>query len=139
MTTATRRCNRGERGAGVYGLSAGILMFLLILFFAVQLTFNLYARSHVSSAGFAAARAVAGYRSDDRRAAAAAEAEAVLRERLGSGGGAALVEWDLSRPDVVRLRVAFEVPSIAPERIAGAIGLGEIDRTFEVHVEEPQP
>ena len=48
-------------------LTGGLLVFLLLLFFAVQLTINLYARSQVTAAGFSAARNVAGYENDQRR------------------------------------------------------------------------
>ena len=133
-----RRPGAGKRGAGTYSLSAAVLVFLLLLLFAVQLTFNLRARSHVTASSYSAARIVAGYRSNGARAAATAEAEATLRDRLGPLGSQAAVEWDLSRPDVVRVHVAVTVPSVAPARIAAALGLNEIDRTIEVRVEEPQ-
>ena len=110
-------------------------MFLLLLFFAVQLTTNLYARSQVTAAGFDAARRVAGYDNDQRRDAASAEAETRLRSTLGSMGAGILVEWDLSDPDLVRLHLVLVPPSIAPPLVRGAVGLDKIDRTIVVRAE----
>jgi hypothetical protein len=135
---ADRRRHAQERGAGVFGLSAGLLVFLLLLLFSVQLTYNLYARSQVTAVTYSAARVVAGYRSDDRRAAAAGEAEARLRRQLGRAGSSAIIEWDLDRADVVRLHVMLDVPAFAPAFVRAATGLDRIDRTIEVRVETPQ-
>ena len=123
------------RGAGLVTLTGGLLVFLLLLFFAVQLTVNLYARSQVTAAGFDAARRVAGYDNDQRRDAAAAEAETRLRSMLGSMGDDVRLEWDLSDPDTVRLHLMLTPPSIAPALVRGAVGLDEIDRTIVVRVE----
>jgi hypothetical protein len=113
-------------------------VFLLLLFFAVQLTINLYARSQVTAAGFDAARHVAGYDNDQRREAAAAHAETRLRSMLGSMGDDVRIEWDFSDPDVVRLHLVLTPPSIAPALVRGAVGLDQIDRTIIVRAETPQ-
>ena len=126
------------RGAGLVTLSGGLLVFLLLLFFAVQLTINLYARSQVTAAGFDAARYVAGYDNDQRRDAAVAEAETRLRSMLGSMGDDVRLEWDLSDPDTVRLHLMLTPPSIAPALVRGAAGLDQIDRTIVVRVETPR-
>ena len=126
------------RGAGLVTLTGGLLVFLLLLFFAVQLTINLYARSQVTAAGFDAARRVAGYDNDQRRDAAAAEAETRLRSMLGSMGDDVGLEWDLSDPDTVRLHLMLTPPSVAPALVRGAVGLDQIDRTIVVRVETPR-
>ena len=126
------------RGASLVTLTGGLLVFLLLLFFAVQLTINLYARSQVTAAGFDAARHVAGYDNDQRRDAAAAEAETRLRSMLGSMGDDVRLEWDLTDPDTVRLHLMLTPPSIAPALVRGAVGLDEIDRTIVVRVETPR-
>ncbi|MEO5839191.1 MAG: hypothetical protein ABIQ73_29780 [Acidimicrobiales bacterium] len=123
------------RGAGLVTLTGGLLVFLLLLFFAVQLTINMYARSQVTAAGFDAARHVAGYDNDQRRGPATVEAEARLRSMLGSMGDDIRVEWDLSDPDTVRLHLTLAPPSIAPALVRGAVGLDQIDRTIVVRTE----
>ena len=72
-----------DRGSGLIALTGGLLVFLLLLLFAVQLSINLYARSQVTAAGFDAARRVAGYENEQRRGAATAEADTRLRSMLG--------------------------------------------------------
>ena len=126
------------RGAGLVTLTGGLLVFLLLLFFAVQLTINLYARSQVTAAGFDAARRVAGYDNDQRREAAAADADTRLRSMLGSMGNDVRIEWDFSDPDIVRLHLMLTPPSIAPALVRGAVGLDQIDRTIVVRAETPQ-
>ena len=124
-----------SRGTGLVSLTGALLVFLLLLFFAVQLTINLYARSQVTAAGFDAARHVAGYENDQRREAASAEAESRLRTMLGSMGDDVRLEWDLSDPNTVRLHLVLTPRSIAPPLVRGAVGLDEIDRTIVVRVE----
>ena len=124
-----------SRGTGLVSLTGALLVFLLLLFFAVQLTINLYARSQVTAAGFDAARHVAGYENDQRREAASAEAESRLRTMLGSMGDDVRLEWDLSDPNTVRLHLVLTPRSIAPPLVRGAVGLDEIDRTIVVRAE----
>ena len=124
-----------NRGTGLVSLTGALLVFLLLLFFAVQLTINLYARSQVTAAGFDAARHVAGYENDQRREAASAEAESRLRTTLGSMGDDVRLEWDLSDPDTVRLHLVLTPRSIAPPLVRGAVGLDEIERTIVVRAE----
>ena len=129
------RTRSRSRGAGLVTLTGGLLVFLLLMFFAVQLTINLYARSQVTAAGFDAARLVAGFDNDHRRDAATEEAESRLRAMLGSMGDDVRIEWDLSDPDAVRLHLMLTPPSIAPELVRGAVGLDQIDRTIVVRTE----
>ena len=124
-----------ERGSGLVALTGGLLVFLLLLLFAVQLSINLYARSQVTAAGFDAARRVAGYENEQRRSAATAEADTRLRTMLGSMGRDVRLEWDLSDPDTVRLHLTLTTRSVAPALVRGAVGLGEIDRTIIVRTE----
>ena len=129
---------RGEaecRGSGLVALTGGLIVFLLLLLFAVQLSINMYARSQLTAAGFDAARRVAGYENDQRRGAATIEADARLRSMLGPMGRDVRLEWDLSDPDTVRLRLVLIPRSVAPALVRGAVGLDEIDRTIVVRVE----
>src|SRR3954452_14344588 len=99
-----------DRGAGLLGTSFGILVFLGFLFFAVQLLFNLYATSVVTSTTYDAARRVAtvghpATRSDIERA------EASARDALGGYARRVTFEWDVaSDPSIVRLHVTARNP-----------------------------
>ncbi|MEM9203760.1 MAG: TadE/TadG family type IV pilus assembly protein [Actinomycetota bacterium] len=122
------------------GVTAGILVFLLLLFAAVQILFNLYATSMVTSAAHEAARDVAGYDSATDRCAAVADAEAGFIEALGSYGrdGYARLTWNCAGPDVVSVQVTANHPTVLPARMAGLLSLGQVDRTIVVRVEEFQ-
>ncbi len=114
----------------------GVLVTLLLLLFAVQLVFDLYATSVVTGAGYDAARAVAGYESDQQRARAAAAATTELRRRLGAYGRDHLgVEWNLNDPEVVELRLTAVHPSVLPASLSGRTALGNLDRTIRVRRE----
>jgi hypothetical protein len=126
-----------ERGAGIIGTAAGFLVFLLLMFTAVQVLFNLYATSMVTAAAHDAAREVAGFRAVDDRCAATIEAEADFAERLGGYGdaGYARLQWTCTDPDVIRVRVIASHPSILPRRLSGLLSLSALDRTIEVRIE----
>ena len=122
------------------GTSAGFLVFLLLLFAAVQILFNLYATTMVTSAAHAAVREVAGHAAAPDRCAAVAGAEARFVERLGDYGrdGRAALTWNCTSPDVVSVQVVAEHPTVLPARMAGLMDLGRLDRTIVVRVEEFQ-
>ena len=122
------------------GTSAGFLVFLLLLFAAVQILFNLYATSMVTSAAHEAAREVAGYAVAADRCAAIADAEAGFVESLGEYGrdGYAFLTWNCTDPDVVTVQVVANHPTVLPARMAGLIDLGRLDRTIVVRIEEFQ-
>lgn len=127
-----------ERGAGLFATSAGLLVFLLLMFAAVQILFNLYATSLVTSAGYDAAREVAGFRAAGDRCGAIRDAEAAFVEQLGRYGAAghATLDWTCTDPDTVTVRITAEHPSILPTRLAGLAGLSQMDRTITVRVED---
>ena len=120
------------------GTSAGFLVFLLLMFAAVQILFNLYATSLVTAAAHDAAREVAGFDASANRCAAVPAAEAGFVQALGEYGeqGHAHLEWTCADPDIVRVRVVANHPTILPPRMAGLVSLGHLDRTIEVRVEE---
>jgi len=127
---------RGDRGAGLLSTSFGILFFLGFLFFAVQLLFNLYATSVVTSVTYDAARFVA---TSGHPATPADTDAAEARAKLELGRYATNVrfEWDLySNPAVVRLRVIAKNPRFLGPAIDSLVGFDEIDRTVEVRVEQ---
>jgi hypothetical protein len=125
-----------DRGAGLLGTSFGILVFLGFLFFAVQLLFNLFATSVVTSATYDAARRVAtvghpATQSDIDKA------EAAARDALGGYARRVTFEWDVaSDPNVIRLHVRATNPRFLGPSIDTLVGLDEIDRTVVVRVEE---
>lgn len=126
-----------DRGAGVVGTAAGFLVFMLLLFAAIQLLFNLYATSMVTAAAHDAAVEVAGFRSSTDRCAAVETAERGFTEALGTYGAAghATLEWTCSDPEVVRVRIRATHPSVLPPRLIGLRSLSELDRTIEVRIE----
>ncbi len=138
MTSSRRARRRGcdERGQGLLSLVGALIVFFALLFFAVQLTVALASRSAVTAAAFAAARDVAGYDAVDDRDAAAVRAEQRLRTLLGRRGDDARIEWDLSDPARVRVRVVLAAPSVAPGFVMDAVGLAVTDRTITVHRED---
>ncbi|MGI9600479.1 MAG: hypothetical protein ACR2QE_01240 [Acidimicrobiales bacterium] len=110
-------------------------MVLIMVLFAVQLIYDLYATSVVSGAAYDAAREVAGYDSHQRRAQAAGVATEELRRRLGSYGHTIEVQWRLDDPGVVELRVFAVHPSILPARWSGRTPLGTLERTIRIRRE----
>jgi Flp pilus assembly protein TadG len=122
-----------DRGAGLLSTSFGILFFLGFLFFAVQLLFNLYATSVVTSATYDAARSVAA---SGHPATATDAAEARAREALGSYASRVTFTWDLADPEVVKLRVTAVNPRFLGPAIDSLVGFDVIDRTVVVRVEK---
>lgn len=111
-TTSTRSVD--ERGVGTVSSLVGVTAFLVLLFFAVQLSLNLYAGSAIAAVAFDGASAVAAA-PDDSTAPVAAEARARrILDRFESSGGALTFSWGLGRPDVVTLTVDARRPSLLP-------------------------
>lgn len=129
-----------ELGAGLLSTSAGFLVFMLMLLAAVQILFNLYATSIVTGAAHDAARQVAGFDSAANRCAATAVAEAAFLRSLGDYGSAghASLQWTCNDPNVVKVRVQAQHPSVLPTRLAGLSSLANLDRTIEIRIEALQ-
>ncbi len=127
----------GSRGAGLLGALAALLVFFLLLLVAVQVLFNLHADSMVTSAGFEAARVVAGFDRAPDRCRAVPTGERRFREALGRFGAASSIrlDWTCDDPDEVRLAVAAEYPTVLPPFLRGLTGLGRLDRVITVRVE----
>jgi hypothetical protein len=129
-----------DRGAGLIGTIAGVLVFLSFLLFAVQLLINLYATSAATSAAFDGARLVAGNRTDhatpDSIDRAQAEAERRMRDELGQLGDRVTFDWSASDADVVAVRIQGPAPRFLLPGLGGALGFDTIDRTARVRIEE---
>lgn len=136
-----RRC-RGDAGASLVATSAGVLVFLVFLLFAVQILIGLYGRSVVTSAAYDGARSVAGARVDHddpvavERAQAAATAR--MRQQLGDVGSRASFDWSGSDADTVVLRVEADNPRFAFGGMTGPLATDHIDRTVRARVERPR-
>ena len=137
-TTAQRHARGDERGVGLIGSVAGLLVFLAFMLLAVQTLVALHARSAVTDAAYEGARAVAGARVDhgDPVAVAAAQADAGARVRslLGRYGDSVELDWSGTTADTVSLRVSARPPTFLWTALRGPTA--PIDRTVRVRVEE---
>jgi hypothetical protein len=112
---------------------SGVLVILLLLLLAVQVLFDLYARSAVTAAAFDAARVVAGSDAGASQS-SQGEAEADARRELGAYGQGASFDWVVDSEDV-RLVVRVSNPSVLPGMIAAPLGLDTVDRSVIVRRE----
>lgn len=131
---ASRDATRGDEGAGLLGTSLGVFLFLVLLLVAVQVAFDLYARSAVGAAAFDAARAVAAAASvpGEETTASIEAAEARARAVLGGYGDGAEFEWEMSE-DAVVLTVRVANPSMLPPALR--LGDRETERTVRMRME----
>jgi hypothetical protein len=121
-----------ERGGGPISIWVGFSVFLVMLLFAVQVLFNLYAASVVTAVSYDAARQVAG---SDGGPTYTAAAEARARQSLGRYAGRVAFDWSGSSADEVVLRVQSHNPNVLlPVAIAPA-ALDRLDRTIRIRVE----
>jgi hypothetical protein len=132
-STRSASSRRDERGTGLIGGIAGIVAFLGFMLFAVQVAYDLYATSGVTSAAFDAVRVVAGANAADDPAARDA-AEAGARKVLGKYGDAVVFAWSVD-DDVVSLHVQARNVSFLPSVLRRPLGLDVVDRTVRARVE----
>lgn len=122
------------------GTIGGVTVFLAFLFFAVQLLFNLYATSVVTSTAHDGVRQVAGSEVDHTDPVAVEQArlgaEAHMRGVLGEYADRVTFDWSASTADVVSLRVHARNPRLTFGGLGGQLGFDEIDRTVSMRVEE---
>lgn len=127
-----------DRGGGLIGTSAGLLVLLALLLFAVQSLFALFARSAVTDAAYEGARQVAGDRvaHDDPVAISLArqQAERTVRSHLGRFGSTITLDWSGSSADTVALTVHARPPGFLWDSLRGA-GPDPISSTVRVRVE----
>lgn len=124
-----------ERGAGLISISIGFCVFLVMLLFAVQVLFNLYATSVVTAVTYDAARRVAGA---DGGPSSMAAAEGQARQSLGRYASRVTFDWNGSSAEEVVLRVQAESPSVLLPSFAGPVALDRLDRTIRIRVERFQ-
>ncbi len=121
-----------ERGGGPISLWVGFSVFLVMLLFAVQVLFNLYAASVVTAVSYDAARRVAG---GDGGESYVAEAEEQARQSLGRYSEKVTFDWSGTSSEEVVLRVQSDNPSVLLPMMAGPAALDRLDRTIRVRVE----
>jgi hypothetical protein len=133
----TRRAD--DRGAGLIGVIGGVTVFFVLLTFAVQLLFNLYATTVITAAAHDAAHRAASGRVDrtdpDAVIAVVDEAEAGARAVLGRYVERVEFTWDVD-DEWIRLTVEADHPVLALESVAGVFGLNRTERTVVVRVEQ---
>lgn len=136
-----RTALRDEAGTGLIGTVAGVTAFLFLLLFTVQVTATLFATSTTTAAGYDAARSVAAATVDHHDPVAVDRAvrvaETRFRRLLGRAGRDADLDWDVGS-GAVRLHVAVPAPAVLPVGVAAIGGLGRVERTFVVRVEQVQ-
>ena len=121
-----------ERGGGPISIWVGFSVFLVMLLFAVQVLFNLYAASVVTAVSYDAARRVAG---SDGGPSYIAEAEDQARQALGRYASRVTFDWSATSEEQVVLRVQSDNPSVLLPVAAGPAALDRLDRTIRVRVE----
>ncbi|HVM10171.1 MAG TPA: TadE/TadG family type IV pilus assembly protein [Acidimicrobiales bacterium] len=113
----------------------GVFVFLLFLLMAVQVTYNLYATTMVTSAAHDAARRVAGAAAEGDPS-ALARGEAWVKELLGEYGERNVDDVAVRRiADAVVVRVVARNPSFVPPAFRRPLGLDTIDRSVRVRIE----
>ena len=134
-----RTDDRRTAGTGLLSTSFGVLFFVVFLFFAVQLLFNVYATSVVTAAAYDAARVVAGAAARGDPVEAEQQAKARFRQLLGRYGTDRVETLDFSEStdDVVVLHVRSRNPNLLLGRV-GRAAFGVIDRRVRVRVERFQ-
>ncbi len=121
-----------ERGGGPVSIWIGFSVFLVMLLFAVQVLFNLYAASVVTAVSYDAARRVAGSAGGSAHM---AEAEEQARQMLGRYSDRVSFDWSGTNDDEVVLRVQSDNPSVLLPVLAGPAAFDSIERTIRVRVE----
>jgi hypothetical protein len=116
-----------------------VTVFLVLLLFAAQVLYNLYATSVVTAAAYDAARIVAGGAARGDAGRAEVQARARFRELLGRYGDRSVesVDFSESTEDVVVLHVRARNPNLLLGRF-GRAAFGKIDRRVRVRVERFQ-
>lgn len=110
----------------------GFSVFLVMLLFAVQVLFNLYAASVVTAVSYDAARRVAG---SDGGPGHMTAAEAQARQALGRYERRVSFDWSGTTDEEVVLRVQTDNPDVLLPVLAGPAALQQLDRTIRVRVE----
>lgn len=124
--------SRDERGNGPISAWVGFTVFLILLLFAVQVLYNVYATSVVTAVVSDAARRVAGAAGGR---ASVPDIEAEARRSLGRYGERVSFDWSATDDDYVVVRVQAKNPGLLWSPFDKPLAFDEIDRTVRVRVE----
>src|SRR3954453_12283936 len=116
-----------ERGGGPISMWIGFSVFLVLLLFAVQVLFNLYATSVLTAVSFDAARRVAG---GGGGPAVIAAAEDQARAELGRYGTRVTFDWSATDADEIVLHVEASNPHVLLPVLAGPVVVDDINRVI---------
>jgi hypothetical protein len=123
---------KGEAGQGLISTVFGFAAVLLMLLFAVQAIFDLYARSVVTTAAVRAARSAAAFPATPRD-----EAIAQAEASLGGYAGQVHFTWMPAPPGQLWLRADFDLAHSSFDLSRWALPfLNSFDRTVKVRVEQ---
>jgi len=123
---------RNEAGSGVISLMPAVLVFLIMLFVAVQAAHGLFVASAVNAITYDAARISAQGGPDDDRSAANAHINSLI------GADSLAISWEGSTAEVVRLTITVE-PNNFLAMSVGFLPASTIEKTVEMRVEQPVP
>ncbi|MBU3702565.1 MAG: hypothetical protein FGM58_11030 [Acidimicrobiia bacterium] len=136
-----RRRLNGDDGTGLIATFAGLLVFLVLLLFAVQTLIAAFARSSATDAAYEGARLVAGARTPHDESAlpetARVRAEQIVRSNLGRFGADVDLDWTATTWDTVALTIRARPPGFM-WTVLGAVAPSTIERTARVRVERWQ-
>lgn len=109
---------------GIISSVVGFLVFCCFLLLAVQVAFDLYARSTLGAVAADAVRIVAG--SDAGASSSAiADAEAGARQELGAEGRTARFSWTVAA-NTVQLTISVPATRFLPVSVSGPLGLADV-------------
>lgn len=138
MPSSASRARPGGRddqtGIGIISSVIGFLVFSCLLLVAVQVAFDLYARSTLGAVAADAARVVAGSDAGPT-AVAMAEAEQTARAELGAEGRLATFRWAVASQEV-QLTISVPPTRFLPAALTGAVGLSDVSAGARVRLEE---
>lgn len=113
-------------------LMPAVLVFLIMLFVAVQAAHGLFVASTVNAVAYDAARISAQGGPDDDRSAANAHINSLISP------DSLAISWNGSTAEVVRLTISVE-PNNFLALSVGFLPASTIEKTVEVRVEQPVP
>ena len=126
----SRRRATGDDGAGLFGLATGVLVFLILLLFAMQVLLGLYARTVTAGAAFDAANYLARHPGGEKEALELVRSQ-INPASLQQGTGPVSVDGEF---------VTYQVQVNPPTSLTGDwwAGSNAITRQARVRVERPR-
>ncbi|MGI8794010.1 MAG: TadE/TadG family type IV pilus assembly protein [Acidimicrobiales bacterium] len=123
-----------DDGAGLLPSAVGVMVFLVLLLFSVQICFALYANSTMTAAAWDAARIASGEDASADRASAEIAGDVHLRRVLGEFGDRVTTTWSW-QDDRVSLTVRADQPGFLPSVLRRPLRIDHFERTVLVRLE----